>query len=100
MQQRNLRINLLQGILLLLLKFSGPVLHKRDMSKKTDAFLSHSRLVAAGEEVDAEQAEGCDEAQHDAHRDTYRIQGDIEKCRKKPEPEMGEDVHHHIENDR
>ena len=100
MQQGYLRIYLLQGLLLLLLKPLSPVLHERNMGEQTDTLLRHSRLVAAGEEVDAEQAEGCDEAQHNAHRDTYRIQGDIEKCRKEPEPEMGEDVHHHIENDR
>ena len=70
------------------------------MRKDSDALLSHARAITAREEVDAQQTECAYQHQHDAHRNAYRIHCHEEEYRQEPEPEMREDVHHHIEDNR
>ena len=70
------------------------------MAQQLERAHGHSVAVAFHEEIDGQQAEEGHHRQHDAHSPVHRLKNEIQHHARQPEAEMGEDVHHRVEDDR
>ena len=75
------------------------LLDEREMAENTHPADGDAALIAFQEEPDGQQAEGGDTGQEHAHRNVHGLGEQVEHAGQQPEPEMGEDVCHDIEQD-
>ena len=105
MQGSYLCIDIMQGVCMGVEKPFAPSLEARQVPNPAYHPHDESVFVSPVEEIEGNHAEDDDECEHDAYRRVEgkvacRREGQVKEDRREPEPEVREDMHHRVKDDR
>ena len=104
-QRGYLLVYILQRVGMAVQEAGAPAFQSGNLAYPTNGLHHQPFAIAHGEEIEGQQAEAGNDGHDDGDGGRQRQvadkgEGHIEEHREEPEPEVGEDVHHGIEDDR